>query len=134
MRELVEQIAKALVDDSDNVKVTEVEGETVTVIELRVAQPDLGKVIGKQLRGAPKELDAEQADLGRFDAIISSMTTGERTHPDVINGSRRQRIARGSGTSVQDVNRLLKQYAQLRKLMKQLKGKRAFPGRPTLRG
>ena len=89
---------------------------------------------GKQLRGAPKELEAEQADLGRFDAIIASMTPAERTRPEVINGSRRQRIARGSGTGVQDVNRLLKQYAQLRKLMKQLRGKRAFPGLPTLRG
>ena len=52
MRELVEQIARALVDESDNVKVTEVEGEAVTVIELRVAQTDLGKVIGKQGRTA----------------------------------------------------------------------------------
>jgi predicted RNA-binding protein YlqC (UPF0109 family) len=52
MRELVEQIARALVDESDNVKVTEVEGEAVTVIELRVAQSDLGKVIGKQGRTA----------------------------------------------------------------------------------
>jgi predicted RNA-binding protein YlqC (UPF0109 family) len=52
MRELVEIIAKALVDDSDNVRVTEVEGEHVTVIELRVAQTDLGKVIGKQGRTA----------------------------------------------------------------------------------
>jgi uncharacterized protein len=52
MRELVEHIARALVDDSDHVKVTEVEGESVTVIELRVAQPDLGKVIGKQGRTA----------------------------------------------------------------------------------
>ena len=52
MRELVEQIAKALVDDMDNVKVNEVQGENVTVIELRVAQPDLGKVIGKQGRTA----------------------------------------------------------------------------------
>ena len=50
MRELVEQIARALVDESDNVKVTEVEGEAVTVIELRVAQSDIGKVIGKQGR------------------------------------------------------------------------------------
>lgn len=89
---------------------------------------------GKALRGAPKELDAEQADLSRFDAIISSMTPDERTHPDIVNGSRRQRIARGSGTTVQDVNRLLKQYAQLRKLMRQFKGKRAFPGLPALRG
>ena len=52
MRELVELMAKALVDDSDNVNVTEVEGERVTVIELRVAPGDLGKVIGKQGRTA----------------------------------------------------------------------------------
>ena len=96
---------------------------------------------GKMLKGAPEEFGAEQADLGRFDAIIASMTPGERRNPEVINGSRRQRIARGSGTSVQDVNRLLKQYAQLRKMMKQLKGMegklgkmRNLPGFPTLRG
>jgi predicted RNA-binding protein YlqC (UPF0109 family) len=52
MRELVEYMAKALVDDSDHVSVTEVEGERVTVIELRVAPGDLGKVIGKQGRTA----------------------------------------------------------------------------------
>lgn len=52
MRELVEHIAKALVDDADKVRVTEVEGESVTVIELRVAPGDLGKVIGKQGRTA----------------------------------------------------------------------------------
>jgi signal recognition particle subunit SRP54 len=77
---------------------------------------------GKMLKGAPKDLDGESADLDRFDAIIGSMTPGERNNPEVINGSRRQRIARGSGTNVQDVNRLLKQYAQLRKMMKQFKG------------
>jgi signal recognition particle subunit SRP54 len=96
---------------------------------------------GKALKGASAELDGEQADLGRFDAIISSMTPGERRNPEVINGSRRQRIARGSGTTVQDVNRLLKQYAQLRKMMRQFKGMqgklgrmRNLPGFPTLRG
>jgi hypothetical protein len=52
MRELVEYIAKALVDESESVNVTEVQGESVTVIELRVAQGDLGKVIGKQGRTA----------------------------------------------------------------------------------
>jgi predicted RNA-binding protein YlqC (UPF0109 family) len=52
MRELVEYIARALVDDSDQVSVNEVEGEKITVIELRVAQGDLGKVIGKQGRTA----------------------------------------------------------------------------------
>ena len=97
--------------------------------------------LGKLVKGAPKELDEEAADLGRFDAIISSMTPGERRHPEVINGSRRQRIARGSGTSVQDVNRLLKQYAQLRKMMKQFKGVegrlgrlKGLPGMPAPRG
>jgi signal recognition particle subunit SRP54 len=95
---------------------------------------------GKMLKGAPAELQSEQADFARFDAIITSMTPGERRNPEVINGSRRQRIARGSGTSVQDVNRLLKQYAQLRKMMKQFKGmegklgKMKLPGFPTLRG
>ena len=52
MRELVEYIAKALVDDMENVHVTEIEGEQVTVLELRVAQADIGKVIGKQGRTA----------------------------------------------------------------------------------
>jgi signal recognition particle subunit SRP54 len=96
---------------------------------------------GKALKGSAKELDAEQADLDRFDAIISSMTPAERRHPEIINGSRRQRVARGSGTTVQDVNRLLKQHAQLRKMMKQLKGIEGrklprvnLPGFPTPRG
>jgi signal recognition particle subunit SRP54 len=96
---------------------------------------------GKMFKGSAKELDAEQADLDRFDAIINSMTPGERRSPEIINGSRRQRVARGSGTTVQDVNRLLKQYAQLRKMMKQFKGlegkkmpRMNLPGFPTLRG
>jgi signal recognition particle subunit SRP54 len=96
---------------------------------------------GKMFKGAPVELDGEQADLGRFDAIISSMTPGERRNPEVINGSRRQRIARGSGTTVQDVNRLLKQYAQLRKMMRQFRGMEGklgklknLPGFPMPRG
>ena len=77
---------------------------------------------GKALRGLPKDLDGEQADLSRFEAIINSMTPGERLSPQIINGSRRTRIARGSGTTAQDVNRLLRQYAQLRKMMRGLKG------------
>jgi signal recognition particle subunit SRP54 len=94
---------------------------------------------GNKLRGASAELDSEAADLVRFDAIIGSMTPQERHHPEIINGSRRQRIARGSGTTVQNVNRLLKQYAQLKKMMKQLKGfegrgRPRLPGFPTIRG
>jgi signal recognition particle subunit SRP54 len=72
-------------------------------------------------KGMPKELDGEEKDLRKFEAMIGSMTPGERREPSVINGSRRLRIARGSGTTVSDVNRLLKQYAQLKKMMKGLK-------------
>jgi signal recognition particle subunit SRP54 len=58
-------------------------------------------------------------ELGRMIAIINSMTPGERRHPDLIKGSRKRRIAAGSGTQVQDMNRLLKQHMQMSKAMKQ---------------
>jgi len=74
----------------------------------------------KGAKGLPKEMTGEEQELDRYGAIIASMTRHERREPSVINGSRRARIARGSGTSVSDVNRLLKQYAQLRKMMKGL--------------
>jgi signal recognition particle subunit SRP54 len=64
--------------------------------------------------------DRGERELRRTIAIVDSMTPGERRDPSVINGSRRKRIARGSGSSVEDVNRLLKQFAQTRKLMKEL--------------
>jgi signal recognition particle subunit SRP54 len=63
--------------------------------------------------------DFDEKELVRVEAIINSMTPRERTNYQIINGSRRLRIAQGSGTSVQEVNRLLKQYAQARKMMKQ---------------
>ncbi|HTK91709.1 MAG TPA: signal recognition particle protein [Verrucomicrobiae bacterium] len=71
--------------------------------------------------GMPRELRGEESELQRYEAIIASMTPGERQEPSIINGSRRMRIARGSGTQVADVNRLLKQHAQLKKMMKGLK-------------
>jgi signal recognition particle subunit SRP54 len=63
---------------------------------------------------------ADDRELLRMVAIINSMTPQERSYPDVIKGSRRRRIAAGSGTQVQDVNRLLKQYTQMRKMMKKM--------------
>jgi len=60
------------------------------------------------------------------------MTPDERRRPEVINGSRRKRIARGSGTSVQEVNRLLKDFQQMRKLFEQLRKGRKLPGRLQL--
>ena len=82
----------------------------------------LSSIIG-MLPGVPgmKELKNVQVDdrqLDRIEAMIFSMTPQERRHPDVIQGSRRQRIARGSGTSVQDVNALLKQYREMQKMLK----------------
>jgi signal recognition particle subunit SRP54 len=63
----------------------------------------------------------DEKELVRVEAIINSMTPKERRNHQVINGSRRKRIARGSGTSVQQVNQLLKQYVQTRKMMKGMK-------------
>ncbi|MDH5182784.1 MAG: signal recognition particle protein [Gammaproteobacteria bacterium] len=59
-------------------------------------------------------------DFGKLEAIINSMTRGERQRPDIIKGSRKRRIATGSGTQVQDVNRLLKQFTQMQKMMKKV--------------
>ncbi len=59
-------------------------------------------------------------DMKRLIAIINSMTPGERRDPDIIRGSRKRRIAAGSGTQVQDVNRLLKQFDQMQQMMKRL--------------
>lgn len=86
-----------------------------------------GVGLGKELR----KLELDEKELVRVEAIICSMTPQERAHPEIINGSRKRRIARGSGTRVQDVNRLLHQFEDAKKLMKQLaqgggKGKRGF--------
>jgi len=59
-------------------------------------------------------------ELVRMVAMINSMTPQERSHPDVIKGSRRRRIAMGSGTQVQDLNRMLKQFTQMQKMMKRM--------------
>ena len=65
-------------------------------------------------------MEGQEKQLRRMEAIICSMTPKERRHPQILNGSRKKRIARGSGTSVEEVNRLLRQYGQMRKLMKRL--------------
>jgi signal recognition particle subunit SRP54 len=80
--------------------------------------PQLGGAIGKELKNAK----VDEKELTRIVAIIDSMTPSERYNHMLINGSRRRRIAIGSGTSVQDVNNLLKQYAQARKMMKTFSG------------
>ena len=78
--------------------------------ELASMIPGVGKAI--------KDLDIDDNAFKSIEAIIYSMTPAERERPEIINGSRRQRIANGSGTSLQEVNRLLKQFDQTRKMMK----------------
>ncbi len=67
-------------------------------------------------------LNVDEKQLQRVEAVIRSMTAEERLNPDIINGSRRQRVANGSGTTIQDVNQLLKQFKSMKKLMKHFKG------------
>ena len=74
--------------------------------------------VGSQLGG----LNVDEKELDRLEAIILSMTPAERANPKIIDGSRRRRIARGSGTNVQAVGQLVKQFAQMKKLMKQVAG------------
>jgi signal recognition particle subunit SRP54 len=94
----------------------------------------------KMMPGVPgaaglKDVDVDDRQIGRTEAIICSMTPGERHDPAIISGSRRSRIAQGSGTSVGDVNALLKQFEETRKMMKRLTGgKLKIPGMPKIPG
>lgn len=85
--------------------------------------PGMGKAV--------KDMDLDDHSFKPIEAIVRSMTPRERENPEIINGSRKNRIARGSGTSVQEVNQLLKQFAEMRKLMKTMNkmggAKRALP-------
>ena len=74
--------------------------------------------LGKQLR----DVDIDEKQFTRTEAIILSMTKEERAKPDLINPSRKRRIAAGCGMKVEDVNRLIKQYESMRQMMKQMKG------------
>mgnify|MGYP003333697477 FL=1 len=103
----------------------------------------LGNLMG-MLPGMPKEMKGAQIgddQLKPVEAIIRSMTPLERRKPEIINGSRRNRIANGSGTTVADVNRLVKQFSEMQKMMKRMgamaprpgkKGKKGKPGRTGL--
>ncbi len=81
--------------------------------------------------GALKDVDVDENQMARIEAIILSMTKAERLRPEIINGSRRKRIANGSGTTVEDVNKLLRQFEQMKKMMKQFSNmgkRRGFGG------
>ena len=93
---------------------------------------DLLKMVPGLSRALPKNFEIPERELVKVDAIICSMTRNERRNPDVLNGSRRKRIARGSGSQVSDVNRLVKQFEQARQLTKHLGGKKRRALLPSL--
>ena len=107
----------------------------------------MGMVPGmaQQMRNADADVDVDDGRIDRIEGIISSMTPAERFDPDIIDGSRRARIARGSGTQAGEINQLVKQFREMRKMMKQMggrgvakkksrKGRKAGGGRTTARG
>ena len=93
--------------------------------ELASMIPGVGKAI--------KDIDIDDNAFKSIEAIIYSMTPQERTNPEILNGTRRTRIAKGSGTSIQEVNRLLKQFDQTRKMMKMVTGSKMGKMMPKLK-
>lgn len=132
---LVER-AQAAIDVEEARKLeTKLRKQTFDLEDFRSQLQQLGKMGSMQElvemmpginKKAMKDMDMDEKALVRMEAILSSMTRHERARPVVINGSRRRRIARGSGTSVQEVNQLLKQYNMMQKMMKQLNRPGAF--------
>ncbi len=93
--------------------------------ELASMIPGVGKAV--------KNIDIDDNAFKNIEAIICSMTPNERANPEILNGSRRNRIAKGSGTTIQEVNRLLKQFDQTRKMMKTVTGGKMGQAMPKLR-
>ncbi len=87
--------------------------------------PGLGNLMGR------RQLQVDETQLKKVEAIIHSMTVQERRHPGILNGSRRRRIARGSGTSVQDVNQMLNQFEQMKKMLRQFSDMESGRRRPS---
>ena len=111
-RKLQKKIARDQFDFNDFIAQIQQIKKMGNVKDLMAMIPGVGKAI--------KDLDIDDDAFKSIEAIIKSMTPGERTNPVVLNGSRRKRIAMGSGTTVQDVNKLLKQFDETRKMMKMM--------------
>jgi len=123
-RRLSKKIAKNQFDFNDFVAQIAQIKKMGNLKDLASMIPGVGKAI--------KDMDIDDNAFKGVEAIIGSMTPKERTSPDIINASRRQRIAAGSGTSIQEVNRLLKQFDQTRKMMHAVST--AKPGKKSLAG
>lgn len=113
-KELEKKIMKNKFDFNDFMSQIQQIKKMGNIKDLAAMIPGVGKAI--------KDIDIDDNAFKGIEAIINSMTPKERTHPEIINQSRRNRIAKGSGTTIQDVNRLLKQFDQMRKMMKMVTG------------
>ncbi|MCU6767929.1 signal recognition particle protein [Barnesiella propionica] len=109
-KRLQKKIAKNQFDFNDFISQIQQIKKMGNLKDLASMVPGLGKAI--------KDVDIDDNAFKSIEAIIYSMTPAERTSPEILNGSRRQRIARGSGTTVQEVNRLIKQFDETRKMMR----------------
>jgi len=113
-RELEKKIRKNKFDFNDFMNQIQQIKKMGNIKELAGMIPGVGKAI--------KDVDIDDNAFKGIEAIIQSMTPKERQNPDIINQSRRLRIAKGSGTKIEDVNRLMKQFDQTRKMMKMVTG------------
>ena len=113
-RELEKKIMKNKFDFNDFMSQIQQIKTMGNIKDLAAMIPGVGKAI--------KDVDIDDNAFKGIEAIINSMTPKERSHPEIINQSRRNRIAKGSGTTIQDVNRLMKQFDQMRKMMKMVTG------------
>ncbi len=113
-RELQRKIAKNQFNFNDFLQQIQQIQKMGNLKELASMIPGVGKAI--------KDIDIDDNAFKGIEAIIRSMTEQERQHPEIINGSRRKRIAKGSGTDIQEVNRLIKQFEDARKMMKAVSG------------
>ncbi len=113
-RELQRKIAKNQFNFNDFLQQIQQIQKMGNLKELASMIPGVGKAI--------KDIDIDDNAFKGIEAIIRSMTEQERQHPEIINGSRRKRIAKGSGTDIQEVNRLIKQFEEARKMMKAVTG------------
>ncbi len=113
-RELQRKIAKNQFNFNDFLQQIQQIQKMGNLKELASMIPGLGKAV--------KDIDIDDNAFKGIEAIIQSMTAEERLHPEILNGSRRKRIARGSGSNIQDVNRLIKQFEDAREMMKAVTG------------
>ena len=113
-KELEKKIRKNKFDFNDFMNQIQQIKKMGNIKDLAAMIPGVGKAI--------KDVDIDDNAFKSIEAIINSMTPKERTNPEILNQSRRMRIAKGSGTNIQDVNRLLKQFDQMRKMMKMVTG------------